>query len=269
LGHALQAKTIRVYLSGLRSLHVNMGHPVLDIFENPRLDRVLRGIKRFHAQSNREKRLPVTRNILLILLHYLPKYTTDMDQANLYDSFCIAFAGFLRVGKFTYTSRDACAFDFHRWHISNSSFNTNLLDNIPLTLPASKTDTFRTGITVHLPITGDITCPLAALRSVVRFNDMSPHAPLFQRSLGRPFTREFVITSLSSTLTAAGIPGYFSGHSFRRGAATTAQWAGLSSSDIQLLGRWRSDAFLAYVDADPADIVRLACWLHGSATNLS
>jgi hypothetical protein len=94
LGGPVQVKTIKLYLSGLRSLHVDMGHPLLDIFKNPCLDRTIPGIKRFYAQSSREKRLPIIHNLLLVLLHSLSKHTSDMDQANVYTAFCVAFTGF-------------------------------------------------------------------------------------------------------------------------------------------------------------------------------
>ena len=48
---------------------------------------------------------------------------------------------------------------------------------------------------------------------------------------------------MRSGLKNAGIMGSYSGHSFRRGAATTAKEAGLSESEIQLLGRWKSDSY--------------------------
>eukprot|EP00741_Cyanophora_paradoxa_P002102 tig00000551_g2038.t1 len=44
-------------------------------------------------------------------------------------------------------------------------------------------------------------------------------------------------------------------HSFRIGAATAAFEAGLPDYAIQLLGRWRSDAFQLYIRARP-ELVR-------------
>ena len=44
------------------------------------------------------------------------------------------------------------------------------------------------------------------------------------------------------------IGGHYSGHSFRRGAATQAHLQGLSEDDIRTLGRWKSDAYRLYID---------------------
>ena len=62
LSHTLKASSIKVYLAGVRSLHIENG------FRNPlanclRLERVLRGIKRTQGIGKRV-RLPVTESIL-------------------------------------------------------------------------------------------------------------------------------------------------------------------------------------------------------------
>ena len=48
---------------------------------------------------------------------------------------------------------------------------------------------------------------------------------------------------------AAGLEGdNWNGHSFSRGAATCATQVGISNPEIQVLGRWRSDAYKAYIE---------------------
>ena len=42
----------------------------------------------------------------------------------------------------------------------------------------------------------------------------------------------------------------YAGHSFRRGGATALKLAGVADSDIQRHGRWKSNAYKLYFDAD-------------------
>src|SRR5688572_9813625 len=45
LAKSIKHRSIKVYLSGIRSLHVDLGYSN-PLFERPRLERILRGIKR-------------------------------------------------------------------------------------------------------------------------------------------------------------------------------------------------------------------------------
>ena len=71
--------------------------------------------------------------------------------------------------------------------------------------------------------------------------------PLFVRSNGVPLTRTYLSERLRRLLSDAGIPGNFSSHSFRIGAATFAALAGVPDHLIQTLGRWSSSAYLTYI----------------------
>lgn len=119
-----------------------------------------------------------------ISLTQLPNHTTDIEQANLYAAFCVAFAGFLRVGEFICTTRDLTTFDFQKWHITNASINLKLDIGVSLTLPASKTDPFRTGVTVRMPTTNDEACPKAALLNLACLNQPGPRPPCFKEPTG-------------------------------------------------------------------------------------
>ena len=100
LGHrALQPKTIKSYLSAVRSLHIDEGLP-FDACESESVHRVIRGIKRFYGEKARSPKLPV-------LLGTLQRLTaTSGDLSNRFNAVFdaaikVAWAGFLRCGEFT------------------------------------------------------------------------------------------------------------------------------------------------------------------------
>ncbi|KAF5341496.1 hypothetical protein D9757_008250 [Collybiopsis confluens] len=117
---------------------------------------------------------------------------------------------------------------------------------VRLTLPESKTDPFRKGVSIliaavpHSPF-----CAVTALKNLFSIHLLPSSSPLFAMTDGRPMSRSFFVSTLKSQIEAVGIDSTgYSGHSFCRGAATSAAAAGYSDYEIQLLGRWRSDAYI-------------------------
>ena len=73
----------------------------------------------------------------------------------------------------------------------------------------------------------------------------------------RPLSPGRFISILKSHLSGLGFaPNNFSGHSFRRGAATWALSRGLPGEVIKILGDWKSDAYLAYLSLERDDKVK-------------
>ena len=69
-----------------------------------------------------------------------------------------------------------------------------------------------------------------------------------------PFTHEDVVDRLQALAVQCGFwQGPWNGPSFRRGAATWAAEVGISDAGIQTLGRWRSDAYQAYIEYSPEE----------------
>jgi hypothetical protein len=254
---------MKSYITGLRSLHVDMGLPIDGIFDHPRLQRIIQGARRFHGEAGTRERLPITRDVLLKILQCLPRWRTDIMQANLYAAFCLAFAGFLRVGEFTWTQYSSNPLEFARWHLTWRSVDIQA-DRLLLTLPTSKTDPFRQGITLTIAPASDPACPLAALRNLqdlrvrIAGGQFDSLQPLFVRANNQPFSRDYVVRCLRLCLAHHGISGHYSGHSFRRGAATSARLAGLTDHEIQLLGRWRSDAYKRYIEVHPDQLLGIS-----------
>ena len=102
---------------------------------------------------------------------------------------------------------------------------------------ASKTDPFRKGCFVHI---GKGRFPLCALQAVLAYLARRGNSggPLFLFQDGWPLTRAVLTARLREILAGAGVPGNFSSHSFRIGAATVAARNGIPDHLIQALGRW-------------------------------
>ena len=103
----------------------------------------------------------------------------------------------------------------------------------------AKTDPFWRGCFIFLGLGSAPLCPVSALISYIYFRGPGI-GPLFIFQEGHPLLR----TLLQSTLQAAGVPGKFSGHSFRIGAATMAAQRGVPDHLIKTKGRWSSEAYL-------------------------
>ena len=118
--------------------------------------------------------------------------------------------------------------------------------------PASKTDPFRKGINLIIASSGDSACPVKAMKQLFAIDThRSPLAPLF--CIGKydqpQFSQEYVVQKLQTLVIFPGLgTGTWNGHSFGKGAATWAAEVGIPEKEIQTLGRWRSEAYKAYIE---------------------
>ena len=113
----------------------------------------------------------------------------------------------------------------------------------------------RQGCTLVVGSMGDRLCPVAAVLGFMAVAGRR-QGPLFQYASGKPLTQAGFVVEVKAALERGGVcSDGFSGHSFRIGAATAAAEAGVGDAVIQLLGRWKSDAYKGYVQPER---VRLA-----------
>lgn len=242
----LSKKSLKRKLSALASWHTDLGMPK-DGIVNERVERVIAGANRFHGMTSKPQPLPITLPVLRALAGAIRRHPSAFggpaSSAALVACFTLAFACFMRMGELTYNTFDP-RFDLRRDSIARDG-------EWKITIPASKADAFRQGVTVVIPEGHDDVCPRKALQHWFDVCPEAGHAPLFSLARG-PFTRARVVAYLNRALTNCGYASaQFSGHSFRRGAATWASSIGMSATDIKTLGRWNSECYRLYIDAGP------------------
>ena len=98
----INPKPIKQYLSGIRSYQVDRGasKAELDIFHHPQLERIVAGIRRLRPAAQPRERRPISRSILKEIVSTFDQ--NSLRGATLHAAFCLAFAAFLRIGKFTW-----------------------------------------------------------------------------------------------------------------------------------------------------------------------
>ena len=95
----LKPKTIKTYITDLRSACVDREYSDLTVFNEPLLQREINGIKRMYDEDETRERKAITRDILLEILQSFD--TRTRKGATLHAAFCLAFADFLRIDEFT------------------------------------------------------------------------------------------------------------------------------------------------------------------------
>lgn len=262
----LAHSTIKCYLSAVRHLHIaeKRGDPGISCM--PRLEQVLRGIKLTQAKGGKKgrERLPISVEILG-KLHVVWRKRATVDAGMLWAAASLCFFGFFRAGELTVLSESG--YDAST-HLSFRDISVDSLANpqtLQVCLKASKTDPFRTGVEVFV---GRTSCPLCPVTAVLSYMTQrgSGAGPLFQFSDGKPLTRQRFVAEVKEALSQAGIDSSkFSGHSFRSGAATTAIRRGVGDATVQMLGRWKSDAYRAYIKTPRNQLAKISRVLVGDS----
>ena len=251
LADTLTHASIKVYLSAVRSLHID--HGLSDPFVNClRLQRLLRGIKRVQGPVS-PRRLPITLDHLRAIQHGLD--FSRRDHVMLWAACCLGFFGFLRAGEFTVNSAFQPSI-----HMTVADLQADSLVNptcFKVHIKCSKTDPFRMGCDIYVGRGEGPVCPIRALGNFLALRGSS-EGPLFTLSGGRPLTRQQLSSTVQCILHSASYTGSYSGHSFLIGAATTAAAQGVPDHLIKTLGRWSSDTYQIHVHTPVSSIVHVS-----------
>lgn len=201
----------------------------------PLVKRALRGLRRDDKPKSAPK-LPVTVAILSHLARVI-NFTTHQDRT-IWAMMTLATYGLLRCAEVTRDPMDKGRFPMLRhWVVAKDGALGQYY------LPRSKADRNRDGTTIFVAANGHRTCPVAAMQNMLAEAPFPVRetTPLFSLDGRKPLTRHAFLRHTKLLLSLAGYkPELFSGHSFRRGGAQTAYDTGLSTNDIQTIGRWKN-----------------------------
>lgn len=251
LARSVSSDTISNYICGVRSLHVVYTGVVPWEASGPalRLARVLHGIAR-RVNKPKKKRSPVT---VALLLQWRTHFDMlDPTQAMLWAALVTAFFGLLRKSEFAVGN--GIKFDPSR-HLTRADatfFPTSdgsKWESMDLHIRFSKTEQRGTDYAIPIAWNGSLVCAMTAVQHMCRLLPAGPQSPLFQLPDGRPLSSSMIVQLLRSLVQAT--PALANDrvllHSLRIGGTVALQEAGASEIAIQLAGRWRSDAWKAYV----------------------
>ena len=255
-------RCIKVYLAGVQFYSIMSGFNCR-IASFPRLYYLLRGVRRTQgSRFRRPARIPVTLSLLQLIHHRLQLQSyTPTARLMLRSASSLAFFGLLRVSEYTSSGR---------WSFNASS--TLLVSNVSfdgsysimyIRIKASKTDPFKEGCTIRVAAVDSPLCPVLLMREYLRCHPFGS-GPLFTWSRGCYLVRADIVTCLRRCFPGAH---NINTHSFRIGGASAAASAGIPDSQIQILGRWSSDAYRRYLRLSDSSVRDLSMALASEHRN--
>lgn len=229
-------------LALLKRANREAGHTYISEADEARLQDVISGLKKFDRTAPRRK-LPMTADLLARVEPFLPLSTQSGFQVATMQR--VAHDGLLRGSELVQLKRGHC-----QWSADG--------DSVTIMIHLSKANKVGPPEPVTLINYGPSSA-VAYLKEYWRGLNMSEqpaNAPLWPK-LGHarrvPLTKNDFVKAARQALQHAGLnPQLYSGHSYRSGGATDL-WASqrVRPRDIQLFGRWRSDAFYLYIRDHP------------------
>jgi hypothetical protein len=194
----LKTKSIKTYLTEIRSYHVDMKHldEILRIFQSNSLQKMINEIKRIHEKANTRERLSIVRLILMQLLETLD--TSTLFDVILHSTFILAFAALLRFDEITWIDENIDSF-FSDWHVIKNSI---LLNNtqLQIILSASKTNVFRQKVMLTIAATNDFIYAIISLKHLFQsFSRFLTNLLFFSK---RSFIKALIIEELKSRLAS-------------------------------------------------------------------
>ena len=177
----------------------------------------------------------------------------------------LAYFGFLRSAEFTVPNLASYVPGIHLGVVDVAVDSHSSPLYLSLRIKTSKTDPGQ-GLFLYIGKGEFLLCAISSLLAYLTLRG-DASGPLFLFRDGRPLSCALLTSWLRGILSAAGIQGNFSSHSFRIGAATVAARNGIPDYQIQALGCWTSSGYLLYIRTPAESLSRLSKQLSLSAAH--
>lgn len=217
-----------------------------DVTQHFVIKKVLQGYHKLRHSA--DTRLPITPTILSKLVDSLDTVASSYFHRVLFKAmFLLAFHAFLRVGEITSTG-STNQHTLKRGHVKVVSSTSG--KSLEIIFPHFKHHHGQSSthvVSAHLQQPHH--CPVTAVQTYLELRKHEREdQPLFSFMDGSAISRNIFTNQLKLSLKWAGLNlQHYKSHSFRIGAATTAAMRGIPESDIQTMGRWKSEAFKKYI----------------------
>jgi site-specific recombinase XerC len=256
----LRSRSMATYLSGVRAFHIASGYkdPFL---RDPMVKLILKGQENFDRLQDRLEgkagKLPVTLNVMKLLKKNLVKAAwSELEKRIFWAVAAVAWSGSFRIHELC--SRKAAEFDIQTTLLwEDISFGEvelagERIEAVSMHVKSPKVDRVGAGDKIQVFELGNFMCPVAAMRKWMERSKLKQEEkmPVFRMESGVLMTgaemnrRLKMLTREVDSLVPGGV---IKSHSFRSGVPSEMAKAGQDAEAIQAVGRWKSDAYKAYV----------------------
>lgn len=216
--------------------------------ENFLVRKALSGLRKLEPSN--DIRLPITLPLLEKLVNSVDCVFSNFFLRQLFKSmYTLAFYAFLRVGEFT-----SCSAAKHPVLAIHDVLVDQLKPEHGLSILFRNYKHNTGGRPFSLNVSPQSKTSICPVRNFLNYLQVRPkrsNSPVFIMPDGTPVLTSFFNKHLQISLSVLKLnSNQYKSHSFRIGAATWAASNGLSDSQIQRMGRWKSDAFKKYLRHD-------------------
>lgn len=240
----LLPNTIRTHLSAISFFHKI--HEFKDPTQSFLVTKLMVSIQK--QVPTVDKRLPISKNLLLQLIAVLSNIVSKNFDVCLYSSmFSLAYFACLRIGELTVSQSRKNILCLHQ---ITKVFRNNELCAIRVYFEQFKHSKSATPV-LEIPKQSDASCPVLLLQRYISVRPKNLNDPLFLDQLGSPVSRQKFLAILHKCITHLSLDSKkYNTHSFRIGRCTDLVMLGFSEEQIRNIGRWKSDAYKRYIRPD-------------------